>query len=288
MYIEKPCLVTISIPTYNAQNHLGLCLDAVLNQTYKDFEVNIVDGNSTDKTLLIAKQKGIDNIIVCPDALLQARYEGVKAAKGEYVLLLDSDQVLKSDALERALEKIAQGFDMLILGESSYETRTLAENLFNSDKKVIHQAQDFSPLTGAILPRFFKKSLLLQAFANIPQQLLAKVGGEDHMIIYHEAYNLSEKVGFIPDAVSHIEPKSLIQVMKKAYIWGYTRKEAAVSDRYKTLLSREKARLKMVFFSKAETKDKINSLILLGLRGISGKLGFYKAKLDKCLRKSQS
>ncbi|MBU4351421.1 glycosyltransferase family 2 protein, partial [Patescibacteria group bacterium] len=202
-------LVTISIPTFNSEKTLGLCLDAVLKQTYGNFEVNVIDGNSKDKTILIAKEKGVKDIAVYSGALLGARLEGLKMARGEYVLLLDSDQILNKDAIKQAVEKIEQGFDMLIFEETSCQSKTFIEKLFRLDRKLIHKSKDLSPGTGALLPRFFKKDLLEKAFTRIPEEILQKVGGEDHMIIYYEAWQLSKKISILPNAVCHIEPKSL-------------------------------------------------------------------------------
>lgn len=280
-------LVTVSIPTHNSEKTLALCLEAVSKQTYTNLEVNVVDGNSKDKTIAIAKEKGVKDIVICSGALLGARLEGLKMARGKYVLLLDSDQVLNKDAIERAIEKIEQGFDMLIFEETSCQDKTFIEKLFRLDRKLIHKSKNLGPASGALLPRFFRRDLLEKAFSQIPEGILQKVGGEDHMIIYYEAWQLSKKISILPGAVCHIEPKSLRQVIRSSYRWGYSRQEAD-SGRYKKLLSREGRRVKMSLTAGGTIKEKLASLTLLVLRGIPGELGFYKAKLDRWLKKSQS
>ena len=111
----KP-LVTISIPTFNSAAFLGICLEAVRNQTYKNIEINIVDGNSHDSTVEIAK-KFDAKVVSYPGALLGARHEGLKIANGEYILLLDSDQIMESTCIERAVAEMDNAKDMLILEE---------------------------------------------------------------------------------------------------------------------------------------------------------------------------
>ena len=77
----KP-LVTISIPTFNSGKTLQLCLEAIKNQTYKNIHISIIDGASKDKAIEVAKKFGIKDIKICRGSLLEARYMGVKNAKG--------------------------------------------------------------------------------------------------------------------------------------------------------------------------------------------------------------
>src|SRR3990167_7520433 len=127
----KNPLVTISIPTYNSAKSLRKCLEAVKKQTYKNLEVIIVDKNSRDKTVAVAKEFGIKNIRINKGSLLESRYEGAKNAKGKYVLILDSDQILEKDAIVRAVEKSEkEKIKMLALEEFVYKKETLLEKLF--------------------------------------------------------------------------------------------------------------------------------------------------------------
>ena len=98
---EQP-LVSVSIPTFNSARTLALCLDSVTQQTYPEVEINIVDGNSGDETVEIAGHYGVD-VVQYAGALLGARSEGAKLAEGKYILLLDSDQVLGIDAIQRCV-----------------------------------------------------------------------------------------------------------------------------------------------------------------------------------------
>src|SRR5258708_24865140 len=83
---SKTPLVTISIPTYNSGPFLDLCLKAIRTQSYRSIEINIIDGDSKDNTIEIARSNKIENIKNYQGALLGARYEGIKIAKGEYIL----------------------------------------------------------------------------------------------------------------------------------------------------------------------------------------------------------
>ncbi len=274
---NKSPLVTVSIPTYNSAKTLTLCLESVASQTYKNIEINIVDKNSTDTTLEIAKKYKC-KIINYPKALLGARYQGVKEANGDYILMLDSDQVLEKTAVERSIEKIkSKNLDMLILEEHVYKTDTFIEKLFEMDRTLIHKVKDLSPYTGVVLPRFYRKSLLLDTFKNIPLKTQENVGGQDHAIIYYEAYKISKKVDILPKAVYHIEPSSLKVMWRKFYRWGYTSVDARY-DKYDEMLSK-KERFRTGLFSKGLFKESIGSILLLLIKGVPYKIGYYSAKV---------
>ena len=75
---------------------------------------------------------------------------------------------------------------------------------------------------------------------NIPEETRKAVGGQDHAIIYFEAWNISQKVGFLPDAVLHIEPNSLKTIWKKFYRWGGT-SVGARYGKYDEMLNKKNA-----------------------------------------------
>jgi glycosyltransferase involved in cell wall biosynthesis len=279
--MSKP-LVTISIPTYNSEKFIKTCLQSVFNQTYKNIEINVIDGGSKDKTLEIINQFKIKKIVTFKGPLLGARYEGVKIAKGKYILILDSDQVLTKNAVARSVQRIEKGkYDMLALEEEAYKPQNWVEKLFHLDKKLVHEVKDLSPFTGVILPRFYKKNQLEKAFKNIPQKMLKGLGGQDHAIIYYEAWRIGKKVGLVPKSVRHIEPDTLIKVCRKAYRWGYT----SVSARYSKYsdLVHQKERFRTGLFKNGMITESLASITVLLMKGIPYKLGYLLGKTKKNL-----
>ena len=102
--------VSVIIPTYNRAHLVGRAIKSVLNQTYRDFEIIVVDDGSTDNTKDIIKefQKKDKRIKYIPYEKNKggsaARNTGIKAAKGEYIAFLDSDdewayEIRKADKL---------------------------------------------------------------------------------------------------------------------------------------------------------------------------------------------
>lgn len=98
--------VSVVIPVYNVEDYLEECLDSIVNQTLKDIEIICVNDGSTDNSLNILKfYAGKDNRIILINqengGHAVATNVGMKHAKGKYLFLMDSDDVLKEDALEK-------------------------------------------------------------------------------------------------------------------------------------------------------------------------------------------
>jgi glycosyltransferase involved in cell wall biosynthesis len=273
--MKKEPLVSVTIPSRNSEKFLDKCLEAINLQTYKNIEIIIVDGNSKDKTKQIAEKYNVNEFINYEYALLGARFEGVKKSKGDLILLLDSDQILEDSAIERAVKQMEK-YDGLILEEKVYNNKTFIEKLFKLDRELVHKVKDFSPYTGVMLPRFYKKNVLESAFNNIPKDLLRNVGGQDHAIIYFEVWNKTQRIGFLENAVFHIEPSDFKTMWKKFYRWGYT-STSAHHGKYEEML-RKKERFRKGLFQKDNIKESFASILLLLIKGIPYKLGYLVGK----------
>lgn len=110
-------LFSIIIPVYNVEQYLGECLESVFNQSFQDWEaVCVNDGSADGSAAILEAYSAKDNrfrIITQPNGgLSAARNAGMKVAKGDYILFLDSDDWLESDALE-TLARNLDGEDML-------------------------------------------------------------------------------------------------------------------------------------------------------------------------------
>lgn len=275
-------LISISIPTRNSGKTLEICLKSLRAQTYKNIEINIVDKDSKDSTLKIAKKYKVDNIVSEKGSLLKARYEGVKISKGDYILIFDSDQVLEKDALKRAVELIKnEHYDMLIFEEFVYKKNTFVEKLFYCDRALINAVNDTSPLTGVVMPRFFKKSLLKKTYSNIPKKFFINTGGPDHDIVYYEASKISKKLGVLKNAVKHIEPSTIKELLPKFFRWGYT-SIGIRFGRYDSLMTKRE-RFRSGLFTPGLIVESLGSITLLLLKGTAFYTGYYTAKIDKML-----
>jgi glycosyltransferase involved in cell wall biosynthesis len=100
--------VSVIIPCYNQGQYLDEAVDSVLNQTYQDFEIVVINDGSTDlKTLDIIKgyNKPKTKVIHTDNqGLAQARNNGIKASKGKYILPLDADDKIGNIYIEEAVK----------------------------------------------------------------------------------------------------------------------------------------------------------------------------------------
>jgi glycosyltransferase involved in cell wall biosynthesis len=271
-------LVTISVPTMNSGQFIGRCLEAIGSQTYEQIEINLIDGGSSDKTVDIAKAHGIKEVLTYSGGLLGARELGARIARGSIMVLLDSDQILEPDAIERAV-KMLDDHDMLVLEEDVYSNKTFIEKLFHYDRILIHSVKDFSPYTGVMLPRVYQKQLLRDAFSAMPLQALEKIGGQDHAIIYYEAWKISQRVELVLAAVKHIEPANFITVWRKFYRWGYTSKDAHLGE-YKELIQK-KERFRKGLFKPGLFIASLSSVLLLAMKGVPYAAGLITARVKR-------
>ena len=135
---------SIIVPVFNAENHLSAGVASVMRQTYPDFELILVDDGSTDGTAalcddLASKNPQIRVIHQQNSRQLLSRINGVGAARGDYCLFLDADDVLEPDCLRTLEEKIRRynNPDMLIYSfyyESEDGTRKEAPPLFPTER----------------------------------------------------------------------------------------------------------------------------------------------------------
>ena len=98
-------MISIVVPIYNVERYVAECFDSIVSQTFRDFEVVAVDDCSSDKSMTIAEQYAskLPMRIVHHEqnrGLSAARNTGLNVAQGEYVLFVDSDDVLSSDCLQ--------------------------------------------------------------------------------------------------------------------------------------------------------------------------------------------
>src|ERR1039457_5929793 len=109
-FMNDKVLVSVIMPTYNRGYVVGEAIESILNQTYDNIEVVVVDDGSTDNTQEKLKEYG-DRIRVVyqrNSGPAAARNRGIRAARGEIIAFLDSDDVWLPTILERQVSLLQQ------------------------------------------------------------------------------------------------------------------------------------------------------------------------------------
>lgn len=139
--------VSVIIPTYNCAKFLGRTIDSALRQTYRDFEIIIVDDGSTDGTqaLVAAYGESVRYVYQTNQGASAARNAALSRASGEFIAYLDADDLWRPDKLSRQVEFLdAHSTCGFVHTEVSVidEQDTVLHTCFNQDtKRPIPQGQ---------------------------------------------------------------------------------------------------------------------------------------------------
>ena len=129
--------ISIIVPVYNAEDYLKHCVDSVLKQHFKDFELIFVDDGSADGSLeacrsYAAVDERVHVIHKNNGGVSSARNAGMSQASGEYILFLDSDDKLEDNALD-ILYSISDEADFVYGGYSAYQDDELSYSVASAD-----------------------------------------------------------------------------------------------------------------------------------------------------------
>ena len=200
---ETVSKVSVIVPVYNTENYLSKCLDSLINQTFKDFEVIIVNDGSTDNSQEIIdkytkKCSNFKGYIKENGGLSDARNYGIKKATGDYIALVDSDDYVDKSFLEKMHGKaINDNLDIVVCDavnvyeDGKEEIIKSNHHYTNSDIKNYLVA----PPTGCIrlykrnllLKKGFKKGILYEDLELIPSLVLQtkKIGFVEDGLYYY-------------------------------------------------------------------------------------------------------
>jgi len=128
MIQNKDVLVTIGIPFYNAEKYLELVILSVFNQTYKNWELILLDDGSTDNSLNIAKSFNNIRIKVVADGvnkgLIYRLNQLTNMANGEYYARMDADDIMHTERIYKQLNYLLEHPEVDVVGTSYYSIDT--------------------------------------------------------------------------------------------------------------------------------------------------------------------
>lgn len=136
--MPKQPLVSIVIPVYNGSKYLGKCLDAISASAYKSYEIIVVDDGSTDNSAEIARKRGATVLQLSRQSgPAAARNFGTLHARGEIILFIDSDVIIRRDTFALVVSNFQHNPDIVAVF-GSYDDEPQEENFISQYRNLFH------------------------------------------------------------------------------------------------------------------------------------------------------
>ncbi len=154
--------VSIIVTVYNTEKYVEKCIISIINQTYKNTEIILIDGGSTDKTSEICqkyeiKHKNIRLIHKENEGVSAARNRGIEEATGEYILFIDGDDWIEKNTVEVLVELEEKNRADIALIIKEGHTDSTGEILIGEGKKMLLHIFEMSAMES--WGKLFKKEL---------------------------------------------------------------------------------------------------------------------------------
>lgn len=218
-------LVSVIIPVYNVEKYIKRCIDSVVNQTYKKIEIILIDDGSLDKSSKICdeykeKDSRIEVFHKKNGGLSDARNYGLKKSKGKFVIFVDSDDWIPSNAIEIMIKKlIKNNVDIVsgkmkevyssIIKDNSREKSDINTNVMSTEKALekLMYLHNFSNSASA---KIYKKNL----FENVeyPKGKLYEDLGTTYKV-----FAKAKKIASIDSIVYYYYQNNNESIMHKEY-----------------------------------------------------------------------
>ena len=233
--------ISVIVPAYNSEKSLSRCVESIFSQSFKDFELIIVDDGSTDSTaeicdLYAKKDKRVKAIHKSNGGVSSARNTGLDLARGSYVAFIDSDDTVDSSYLETLMENaqydfVTSGFQTEGPDGRWHEQRFLEEAV---DCKMVslHPSKYMGKYYfGAPWGKMYKKELIDRHKIRF---LLNVHNGEDTIFIFNYLKHASTmKIVPYGGYNYHLYKTSLAHRISRENVWGRFKFEQCVNEFFK-------------------------------------------------------
>ena len=255
--------VSIVVPVYNVEEYLERCIYSVINQTYDNIELILIDDGSTDKSYDICRNiaRSDKRIFVYKqknEGSSAARKAGVECASGKFVMCVDSDDWIEENMVEELMRYMVK-YDVDVVLSGVYYDYTQKENnriwldgvmpgfydLKNIDSEVyehffLEKEGEYTGrgIRGNVYARLFKKNLIMDAMNQIDTRINQ---GSDDACLY-PAILLSESIFVLDKAFYHycIRDNSLCQNVKNRSLVNVELLEKCIRQHVDRHFAREK------------------------------------------------
>ena len=216
-------LISIIIPVYNAKNYLVRCLQSIISQAYKNFEVILVDDGSTDNSYEICqdianKDKRFIVVTQTNSGASSARNRGIEIAKGEWITFIDADDYVEKSYLESLCINIENEKTLIIQGLKQVNSK--GEDI----KKIDFE---YSKLSGSEVRKAFDEKEIFE-YAYTVAKLYNRDIINKHNIKFNEQISYSEDMLFMLEYILHCDFIKFVQ----GSLYNYVIDASTLSQRY--------------------------------------------------------
>jgi len=203
-------VVSVVIPAYNAEHWLAETIQSVLDQTYQEFEVIIVDDGSTDTTRRVVENFKDERILYLyqeNQGLSSARNSGIRAACGRYIALLDADDLFKPDKLAQQVARLEREPDLGVV--------TCGFDLIDDQGNWLREEQHWLHAPKINLHTLLFWNPLLPSTLLIRRIWFEKVGFFDESLRRYEDWEFSVRLALAGCRMEYVQ-KSLLSYRRHA------------------------------------------------------------------------
>lgn len=242
--------LSIIVPVYNVEKYIGRCMESLLNQTYKNIEIILINDGSTDKSGEMCDKYALqDNRVTVfhqkNEGVSSARNTGIKNATGKYITFVDPDDWVELDMYENIISKFNDEIDAVFCTNvEEYETET--------GKKAITRKPDIS---GVVSGRDALRAASIKMRSGYFVAVWNKVFKRDTIVkanIYFEDYKIAEDELWL---TKFLPTLNRVYLLPEPYYHWFQRKGSALKGKktykvWKSLLNAKIEVSKQVSYDK--------------------------------------
>lgn len=177
--------VTVFVPVFNADKFLAEAIESILNQTFTDFELLVVDDGSTDKSIEILESFRDRRIRISRNdrnrGRAYTRNRGIELARGEYLSVLDADDLCEPDRLERQVKCLDAHPDVAAVGSSA---------TYVDENDNVAYVCKVPTSSEEIHRQIFQSNCFVHSSVTFRRQVLIDIGGYNPELQQAEDYEL--------------------------------------------------------------------------------------------------
>lgn len=197
--------ISVVIPCYKVEDVLDRCVESILKQTFNAFELILVDDGSPDQTGVIADKMALRDARIKiihqkNGGVMAARHAGARAASGDWVCFVDSDDALPMDALQNlyAGTKARDTVEMVVGFRDGVKIKRFDDACSLEDYRYDTIAR--RDLHVAVYGRLYRRELFTDFMFDIPRNVLK---GEDWLFNVRYAFAMQHKPVVVEECVYH-------------------------------------------------------------------------------------